>query len=62
MLPSPRLTYRKITLDDAPFILELLTSPGWLQYIGDRGVHDLESAQGYIKDKVFPAYQTPGCG
>ena len=29
-------------------ILELLTSPTWLEFIGDRGVHTLGDADGYI--------------
>lgn len=62
MLPTERLSYRKVTLDDAPFHLELLTSPGWLKYIGDRGVHSLADAREYIKEKILPAYQIPGCG
>lgn len=33
---------------DAAFILALLNEPGWLQFIGDRGVHTLEDADRYI--------------
>lgn len=63
-LPSPteRLTLRPITLEDAPFILELLNTPGWLANIGDRGVYTLEGARNYIVEKCLPAYNTPGCG
>lgn len=62
MQPTERLTYRRATIDDAPFMLELLTSPGWLKYIGDRGVYELEDARQYIREKILPGYQTPGCG
>lgn len=62
MSPTERLTYRQLTLDDAPFLLELLTSPGWLKYIGDRGVHSIADAKQYIKEKILPAYAVPGCG
>lgn len=62
MQPTKRLTYRRVTIDDAAFMLELLTSPGWLKYIGDRKVYDLEDARHYIRANILPAYQKPGCG
>lgn len=60
--PTERLILRPTTLEDAPFILELLTSKGWLDNIGDRGVYDLEQARTYITEKCLPSYETPGCG
>lgn len=62
MSPTERLTYRQTTPDDAPFLLELLNSPGWLKYIGDRGVNSIADARRYIEEKILPAYKTPGCG
>lgn len=47
-LTTPRLTIRELTPKDSPLILELLTSPTWLEFIGDRGVHTLSDADGYI--------------
>jgi RimJ/RimL family protein N-acetyltransferase len=47
-LTTPRLTLRYLIPEDSPFILELLTSPTWLEFIGDRGVHTLQDADGYI--------------
>jgi len=46
---TARLRLRHLAPTDAPFILELVNEPGWLRFIGDRGVHDLESARGYIE-------------
>lgn len=62
MLPTARFDYRRATPADAPFILELLRSPGWLRYIGDRGVYNLDDSLSYIKEKLLPAYEHPGCG
>lgn len=45
---SERLELRELTVEDAPFILELLNDPDWLRYIGDRGVRTLDDAIGYI--------------
>ena len=48
MLETPRLRIRPLTTVDAPFILALLTQQSWLRFIGDRGVHDLASAERYL--------------
>ena len=47
-LTTTRLTLRFLEPNDSPLILELLTSPTWLEFIGDRGVHTLGDADGYI--------------
>ena len=52
----------KITLADAPFFLELLNTPGWLQNIGDRGVHDLAEAEAYIQRAFIDLYEELGFG
>jgi len=54
-LPSPppktrRLVLRPFTLADAPFIVELLNSEGWLRFIGDRSVRTLDDARTYLHD------------
>ena len=48
VLETERLTLRLLTALDAPFILGLLNDPGWLRYIGDRGVRSVEDAGNYI--------------
>ena len=53
-LESERLLLRPTTEDDASFILELLNSPKWLRYIGDRKVHTVEAASEYIRDRMLP--------
>ena len=45
---TERLLIKTVTLDDAPFILELLNTPGWLKFIGDRNVKTIEDANNYI--------------
>lgn len=47
-LNTERLLINTVTLDDAPFILELLNTPGWLKFIGDRNVKTIEDANDYI--------------
>jgi RimJ/RimL family protein N-acetyltransferase len=47
-LETDRLTLRHLEPEDAAFIVELLNSPGWLEFIGDRGVRNVQDALGYI--------------
>lgn len=47
---------------DAPFILEILTDPDFMAYVGDRGVHDPVAAQTYIADRIVTSYRSHGFG
>jgi RimJ/RimL family protein N-acetyltransferase len=52
-IPPPttrRLRLRPFTLDDAPFIVELLNTEGWLRFIGDRGVRTPDDARTYLHE------------
>ncbi|MEL4307612.1 GNAT family N-acetyltransferase [Joostella sp. CR20] len=51
---TDRLILRPTNIDDAPFIYELLNTPKWLQYIGDRQITSVEVAQKYIEEKMLP--------
>jgi [ribosomal protein S5]-alanine N-acetyltransferase len=55
MLPitTTRLLLRSFTLDDAPFIVELLNDPAWLRFIGDRGVRTEDDARTYLRERVL---------
>lgn len=59
---TPRLRLRELTGDDAAFILELVNEPGWLRFIGDRNVHSLEDARGYIERGPVASYAKHGFG
>jgi ribosomal-protein-alanine N-acetyltransferase len=61
VLETERLTLNELTAEDAPFILELLTSRGFMENIGDRGVRDLEGAKGYI-ERTRASYAANGFG
>jgi ribosomal-protein-alanine N-acetyltransferase len=59
---TERLRLREFTPDDAAFILELVNEPGWLRFIGDRKVHSLEDARGYIAKAPVASYAKHGFG
>lgn len=62
VLQTERLVLREATPDDAPFILELLNDPGWLRYIGDKGVRNLDDACRYILTGPMAMYARHGFG
>jgi len=59
---SERLKIRAFTLDDAEFIVALLNSPGWIQFIGDRNVKTHEEATKYCQNKIIESYNQFGYG
>jgi RimJ/RimL family protein N-acetyltransferase len=61
-LETDRLSLRRLTPDDAPFILELLNDPGWLRFIGDRGVRTVEDARAYVSSGPVAMYERVGFG
>jgi ribosomal-protein-alanine N-acetyltransferase len=62
MIQTPRLTIAQLSWSDWPFILELLNTPGWLQYIGDRNVHNEEQAKAYLTHGPIKSYHEFGFG
>lgn len=59
---SERLVVRRLTLDDAPFVLALLNEPSFLRYIGDRGVRTLDDARAYLEAGPLAGYARHGHG
>lgn len=59
---TPRLLINHFTEADSPFVLEILNTPGWLQFIGDRNIKTPEAAQQYLKEKFMGGYAKFGFG
>lgn len=59
---TERLLLRELTMDDAPFIFQLLNDPDWVRFIGDRGVRTHEDAQGYLTRGPIAMYARHGFG
>ena len=62
MIQTPRLLLRELTVEDAPFIVQLVNDPAWLQFIGDKGVRTLEDAEKYILNGPVKSYADNGFG
>ena len=61
-LNTQRLRLRRPATQDAGFVLELLNSPGWQAYIGDRGVRDEPAARAYVSEVLLPPFAQHGFG
>jgi RimJ/RimL family protein N-acetyltransferase len=59
---TERLRLREFTLYDTKFIIDLLNSPGWLQFIGDKNVKTKEQAESYLKNGPLKSYEQNGFG
>jgi [ribosomal protein S5]-alanine N-acetyltransferase len=59
---TERLLIKPLTIADAPFILVLTNSPGWLEFIGDRGIRNLTDAENYITKGPMASYAKFGHG
>lgn len=62
ILSTSRLTIRKLTVADAPFILQLVNDPAWLKFIGDKNIHGLSDAKEYILNGPIKSYEKLGFG
>jgi [ribosomal protein S5]-alanine N-acetyltransferase len=61
-MQTERLTLRRLTLEDAPFIRQLLNDPDWLRFIGDRGVRTVGEAEAYLLKGPLAMYEACGFG
>ncbi|MHC0038249.1 GNAT family N-acetyltransferase [Pseudoneobacillus sp. C159] len=62
VLETEKLILRWLTVEDAPFILQLLNEPSWIRFIGDKGIRTLEDARNYIVDGPIDMYARLGFG
>ncbi len=62
ILETERLSLCQLKIEDAPFIYELLNSPEWIQYIGDREIRTLDDARNYIEKGPMSSYSRNGFG
>ncbi len=62
IIETPRIRLEKASKSDAPFILELLNTEGWLTHIGDAEVRNLDDAVNYIARGLEKSYEENGFG
>ncbi len=59
---TERLILKPTTADDAALILELLNTPKWKEFIGDRNVNNILEAEDYVTNKLRPQIEKLGFG
>ena len=63
ILETERLVLRELEpAIDAEFVFELLNSPKFIEYIGDRGVRSVEEAAAFIAERYRASYHEHGYG
>ncbi len=59
-LNTERLILRLVSVEDAPFILELYNQPDFYRFVGDKQIRSLEEAERYIQDNMLRMQERTG--
>lgn len=62
VLETERLQLFPFDSSDAEFLYELMNQPEWIEFIGDRGIESIASAERYVEMKLKEAYRLLGFG
>ena len=62
ILETERLLLRLLTTDDAKFIVKLVNTPGWIEFIGDMNIKTNEQAKIYLENGPLKSYVLNGFG
>lgn len=57
---TKRLLIRPTNIEDASFIFELMNTPKWIKYIGNRELKTVKDAEAYIINKMLPQLERLG--
>ncbi|MBG6129758.1 RimJ/RimL family protein N-acetyltransferase [Aquimarina sp. EL_43] len=62
ILETERLSLREFNLEDSDFVLKLMNSPKWIEFIGDRNIKTNVEAEEYLKSNLIKSYKENGFG
>ena len=62
IIHTERLTLREFRAGDEEFVVRLVNTPGWLQFIGDRNIKNNDDAQNYLMSGPITSYVRFGFG
>ena len=62
IVETEKLIVEEANLNDASFFLELVNSPNWIKFIGDRNIRNLEEATKYVQESLIENYKKNGFG
>ncbi|MFT5138238.1 MAG: ribosomal-protein-alanine N-acetyltransferase [Arenicella sp.] len=61
-IATSRTTLAPLSVADAPFMFELMMSPSYLRFIGDRGLASIQDTENYIDSYFLKSAITHGFG
>lgn len=59
---TARLRIRRLTVEDAVFVLALTNEPAFLAHIGDKGLRSVEDAERFLREGPWTNQPRPGYG
>jgi RimJ/RimL family protein N-acetyltransferase len=62
VLETERLQLRRLTLDDAAFLIDVFGDPAFKRFVGDRKIRTIDQARGFIEKGPFESYRRFGFG
>ena len=62
MIETERLRLTPMSLEDAPFVFELMNTKEWIENIGQRNINSEEDASNYIQEKMINHFEKHGYG
>ena len=62
VLETDRLVLRRLVIEDAEFIFELVNDPAFIRFIGDKSVRSMDDARNYIRNGPVASYEQYGFG
>jgi ribosomal-protein-alanine N-acetyltransferase len=62
VIETERLELFEFISEDAPFVCQLVNTPKWISFIGDRGVRNDDDATRYIEERISSSYKRFGFG
>lgn len=57
-----RLIISKLSVNDAPFFLELTNTSNFIKYVGNKNLKTIEDAKNYLKEGTLKSYEDYGFG
>jgi ribosomal-protein-alanine N-acetyltransferase len=62
IVETERLTLRKFTTEDAPFLCTLMNCETWINHIGDQNIRNVVDAEVYIQKQLMSSYNAYSFG
>ena len=59
---TKRLILHPVSVEDSEFLFQLMNSPKWLQFVGDKRIRSVRGARRLILWKMIPQFQRMGFG